>query len=491
MKERTLHYSDFGAKGDGVNDDFEAIVKTHAAANKDGLAVSSDNDAVYYIGGGNMTAEIQTDTNWGAAKFIIDDTHVKNRNSSVFKVTSRLEPIQVEGVRTLKKGQEQLGIDLPYDSLCVALDDTTMRYIREGLNQDSGTQQTDVFIVQKDGQVDLNTQILWDYDNITSLTACPIDPKPLTISGGHFTTIANQETAEYKYFARNIVITRSNVVVNGLTHVITGELPTHGAPYGGFISIRNCANITVDSCKLSGHKTYATIGAANKPVNMGTYDILVDRAVNLLFKDCTQLNDITDQTIWGIFGSNFTKNITFDNVVFSRFDAHKGTVNPVIKDSVIGHMGVQLIGSGLCHIENTKVTGYQFANLRGDYGSTWEGELIIKNCEFTPLRKSDALVLDAYYTGLHDFGYACHMPRKITIDGLVINDDKHEDGYQGPRIISSLHSNYADELFNEKYPYALPEEVEIKNLTVKSGKAWRLSDNMRLFQGVRLGNEDS
>ena len=103
---------------------------------------------------------------------------------------------------------------------------------------------------------------------------------------------------------------------------------------------------------------------------MGTYDIRVDRAANILVKDCMQLNDIIDDATWGIFASNFTKNVTFDRVSFSRFDAHMGTVNPVIINSEIGHMGIKLIGGGICLIENTKVTGSQFVNLREDYGST-------------------------------------------------------------------------------------------------------------------------
>jgi len=492
MPSKTLSYEQYGAAGDGVTDDLEAIARTHAAANKLNMPVCASPGAVYYIGGKDMTAEIQTDTNWGTAKFIIDDTNVENRKRHIFRVTSKLAPIQIAGIASIKKGQSKLDISLAHDSLVTAFDNTTMHYIREGLNQDSGTQQTDVFIVRKNGHVDPSTAILWDYHNISSLVAHPIPTQPLVISGGHFTTIANHETAEYNYFERNIALRRSNIIVDGLTHVVTEENPDHSAPYSGFISIDNCADITVRNCNLSAHKIYTTIGAAGKPVKMGSYDILANRSVNLLFKDCRQLNDITDDTTWGIFGSNFTKNITFDTVSFSRFDAHKGTTNTIIKNSEIGHMGIQLIGSGICHIENTKVYGSQFANLRGDYGSTWEGELVILNCEFTPhkLRENGALVLGAYYTGLHDFGYTCYMPQKITIDGLVINDDRERaSNYQGPRVLSSVHPNYADRLFKEKYHYVLPEEVIIRNVTVKSGKPWVLSDNMDLFREVACRGE--
>jgi len=484
MSVKVLYYSEFGALGDGFSDDFEAIVRTHEAANNQGLAVSADPGATYYIGGRDMTAHIQTDTDWNMAKFIIDDTNVENRSRNIFRVESKLPSMQIQDVKSLTKNQTSLGISLQYDSLVVALDNTTMRFIREGLNQNNGTQQTDVFIVRKNGYVDPETAIIWDYNNITSLMACPIDETSLTIRGGHFTTIANNEVAEYKYFQRNIAIKRSNVVVDGLTHVIADEPKDHGAPYGGFIMISEAANITVQNCKLSGHKTYYTIGAAGKPVGMGSYDIIADKAVNLLFKNCQQLNDITDNTIWGIFGSNFTKNITYDTVVFSRFDAHMGTVSPTIINSEIGYMGIQLIGRGICRIENTKVTGNRFVNLRDDYGSTWEGEIVIRNCELTPgnINSGEMLVIGASYSGLHDFGYTCYMPRKITIDGLIINDSQLPGNYKGPRIISPIHVNYADETFCEVYPYILPDEIEINNLVIASGKPWALSDNMHLFR---------
>jgi len=68
-----VHYSDFGAKGDGKTDDIDAIAASHAFANQQGLVVKADEGATYYIGGKERTALIQTDTDFGTAAFIIDD----------------------------------------------------------------------------------------------------------------------------------------------------------------------------------------------------------------------------------------------------------------------------------------------------------------------------------------------------------------------------------------------------------------------------------
>jgi hypothetical protein len=484
---KMIRYSEYGAVGDGVADDFDAIINAHTAANKAGSKVGADIGAVYYIGGANKTANIQTDVDWGNAKFIIDDTKVENRNRNIFQISSKFSKTKIKDVKTLKKNQRGIDLTLPHDSLVIVTDETTKHFIRYGANQNNGTNQTDVFIVGKNGKVDMKSPIIWDFNNITLMTAFPMDSETLTVRGGSFTTIANQAESKYTYYARGINITRSNVVIDGVSHTITEE-PEHGAPYGGFISISNCADVTVQNCKLSGHKIYSTIGNAGIPVSMGSYDISVGKAVNVTFKNCKQLNDIHNPKLWGIFGSNFSKNITFDTVEFSRFDAHMGVVNATIKNSVLGHQGINLIGKGLFLIENSKVCGRSFINLRGDYGSTWEGDIIIRNCEYVPRngKKSDAVLLAGSNSGQHDFGYTCYMPKKITIDGLVINDSNSVNNYKGPKIFSSFNNAYKNEEYKEMYPYIITKEVEIKNLTIKSGQSLLVSDNMFMFRNVKI-----
>jgi hypothetical protein len=96
-----VRYSDFGGRGDGKTDDMDAIVATHAFANQNNLKVKADTKATYYIGGKNRTAIIRTDTDFGAASFIIDDTNVQNRNANVFLVNSNLQPFKLEAITSL------------------------------------------------------------------------------------------------------------------------------------------------------------------------------------------------------------------------------------------------------------------------------------------------------------------------------------------------------------------------------------------------------
>ncbi|HPN69622.1 MAG TPA: hypothetical protein PLZ32_08880, partial [Saprospiraceae bacterium] len=229
-----VSYDDFGAKGDGKTDDIDAIAATHAFANQHGLMVKAEDGATYYISGKQRTAVIQTNTDFGKAAFIIDDTEAQNYTSPVFMVSSALQPFKLKGVSALKRNQHKIDGDfsLPGTCLITVTDSTIKRYIRFGPNQNSGTSQTDIFVVDKNGQVDMNAPIVWDFENITVMTALPLDNDTLHITGGRFTTIANKAESKYTYYSRNIAIRRSNVIVDGLEHHITGE-GDQGAPYGG------------------------------------------------------------------------------------------------------------------------------------------------------------------------------------------------------------------------------------------------------------------
>ena len=480
-------YSDFGARGDGKTDDIDAIAAAHAFANQHNLSVKADEGATYYIGGKERTAVIQTNTDFGTAAFTIDDTQVQNRNAAIFTVSSSLQPFELAGISSLKKNQENIDVPLPGACLITVTNSNVRRYIRYGLNQNKGSAQTDIFFVDKNGNVDIATPIIWDFDQITDITALPIDGTILNITGGRFTTIANQAESRYTYYSRNFAIRRSNVFITGLEHRITGE-GDHGAPYGGFISIRDCYNVKVRNTILTGHKTYRTIGSAGKPVSMGSYDISVGRALNISFINCSQTNDINDHRYWGIMGSNYCKNLVYDNCTFSRFDAHMGVANATIRNSTLGRMGINAIGTGILTVENSTIYARSLINLRSDYGSTWQGEFIVRNCTFVPSggKPASASLINGFNSGKHDFGYTCYMPHSITIENLHINDSNHPENYQGPAIFGNFNKDMTDDSYVEKFPFIKTRKVILRNVTTASGKNLRRSDNPFMFKDVKI-----
>ena len=498
MSANFVTYREFGAKGDGKTNDIEAIIKTHEYANEHGVPVRGDEGATYYIGLIERGAVIRTDTDWTGAKFIIDDSVVGTgkRGVNIFAVKSLKETVPVEGLTTLTKGQPNLGIKLTEPSIVVINDANTKRYIREGINKNNGSDQTDIVLVDTDGNIDQNAPLIWDYKQVTSAYAIPIDTKTLTITGGEFTTIANQADSYYTYYTRGISIQRSNVVLDGLKHYITGELD-HGAPYSGILQISNCANILVKDCTFTAHKTYQSKDPKQASM-MGSYDISPSRAVNITFQNCVQTTDILDTKYWGVMGSNFCKNITLDGCTFSRFDAHQGVANVTIRNSTLGHQCLNAIGCGTLTVEGSTLYGSSFIYLRGDYGSTWNGDAVIKNCTWIPncgRGTTRNAVIGGSYNGFHNFGYECYMPAHITIDGLTVHDENHSDDYDGIFLLGNITPAYTSEAYEEKvraegFPYHIAESVTVKNFKSDTGKKWKLSPNPFMFRHVAVTDLD-
>ena len=477
-----LTYEKFGAKGDGITDDFPAIIATHAAANEKGLPVKAKNGKTYYIGNTVGTAIVRTDVDFGTAKFIIDDSNVsvEDRHANIFKVESALEPITIEGIESLKRDQTNIGKPLPGRCLVKVVNDHHKVYIRLGANQNSGVSQKEFFIADSEGNIEPTSALIWDYDEITSMTAYPIDEKPLVIKGGIFTTIANQAPSKYTYYCRGFEVARSNVRIENVAHYVEGEID-HGAPYDGFISLDTAADIVVSGCLFTAHKTYRTIGSAGKPVSMGSYDVSASGCVNVKWENCSQTTDINDTKYWGIFVSNFCKSLTLDHCVFSRFDAHQGVRNVTLTGCEFGHTGVNVVGTGTLRLDGCKIHRKSLIALRGDYGSFWEGEIIVRNCKLiVPEGAKSVYLLSGSNAGKHDFGYTCYLPARFDIENLVIDDSNVSDkDYQSPMIFSSFHRNVDEEGL---LPYIAKGVVNLKNVTVTSGKPLGVSTNPELFK---------
>ena len=468
-------YEDFGAVGDGKADDLEAIVKTHGYANENGLSVFADETATYYIGGADKTAYIMTDTDWSTARFIIDDAQVENRSSWIFNVAPSQGGISItDKVAPLKSDAENIGTPLDGKSLVVLTDSNVKRYIRKGANQNSGSNQADVILVDENGNISPETPLIWDFNAITSAAAYPIDTEILTVKGGRFTTLANGASSEYNYYARGILIRRSNTVIDGLYHDIKNEGKT-GAPYSAFVSLSYCADVTVKNCTFTGHKKYSTTGSAGTSVAMGTYDIGAAMAVNAKFINCNQTNDITDNDYWGIAGTNYCKNLVYDGCALSRFDAHQGVLNATVINSVLGHHGIKLIGSGTALIENVTVLSDSFIALRSDYGSTWNGELIIRNCKFYPMGISSHIIA-AENSEDHDFGYICYLPQKIEIDGFYV----HRMGTN--YLFTEVNSKHKTDSYSAEYPVVPPQEITVRDFSNLLFGKLSVSKNKAIFK---------
>ena len=165
-----------------------------------------------------------------------------------------------------------------------------------------------------------------------------------------------------------------------------------------------------------------------------------------------------------------------------------GVANATIRNSTLGHQGINAIGSGIFTVENSTVYGSSLINLRSDYGSTWQGEFHIRNCVFIPGagKGTSANLIGGSYSGQHDFGYTCYMPEKIIIENLQIDDSGLPANYRGPTIFADFNPKMIDDSYMEKYPYIRTKEVILRNVTVTSGKILKISNNPFMFRNVKV-----
>jgi hypothetical protein len=136
-------------------------------------------------------------------------------------------------------------------------------------------------------------------------------------------------------------------------------------------------------------------------------------------------------------GTNFCKNLTFDGMHVSSFDAHCGVYNATVRNSTIEHMN--FIGAGDAIVENVVVYGgglCSVMNLRDDYGSTWEGDLYVDGLEFRykngqSTNRKFTIIRGVWYN--HYFGYTVHFPQNIILNDVSIVEYKHGFDLEGNR----------------------------------------------------------
>lgn len=483
-----VYYEDFGAVGDGKTDDFAAIYKAHEFANECGQLVKAKAFAKYYIHNTYMEElkrvspiPIKTNVDWTGAEFIIDDSdiHYINNKSmateNVFAVLSDYKKITVTDKETLNAigsvgeayGTTKLDLGLGYPAMLIIYNDNHSVYRRSSsgsLDSKTGENSSDVqhelILVDANGNIDSSTPFMFDYTQITKIEVIRTDIEPITIKGGTITTIACGLDAYYKegtstkkfgYYDRGIMINRSHTTLDGVKHLVTGEITVEmqgqgieGAHYRGMFHSQGATDITFENCQFQGRRYYGLAG---------TYDIYGDLVNNITFENCTQNNFWIDELgnpsdkdkgdlsmrwdyfdtsaaysskirhCWGIGGTNFSKNMTYRNSQLSRFDSHCGLYNGTIENCEITAM--YITGKGKFTVRDTvwyaageSATDNSLIYMRSDYGSTWEGDVILDNV--TAYVNPDGKFYMFYHSYTNwDYGYKCYIPN-INISNLSL-----------------------------------------------------------------------
>ena len=450
-----VYYAQFGAVGDGVAEDFEAIYNTHMFANEGGQKVMGDGpDAVYYIHAIPGMIQVKTDVDWNGATFHLNDkgSEVHNQRSNIFQFSPSLPVVTYDAKQLEAKfGNTELHFgdtEIPWlvgeikATSFVYIRNNHKDYIRHGGNISSGQNRRDVFVIEPDGKLHEDTPITFDFvagqqmlNNglklevistaaIEYMAIYRADEKPLTMENGYFEREACEVVAETGYenkyvaYGRGISIQRCNVTIKNVHHKIVSEpyLPTsgygydedmklrHSYPYGGFLAFYMCYNSKAIDCDLNAHTTYHEAKTTSAtPIAMGTYDLTIGNASNIYLEGLTNGVPIGDQQYWGIMCSNGGKNLDFYRCTLNRFDAHEGFWNASLIDCEYGHT-INVIGGGKFYCENTtKEVGTTFISLRGDYGSSFNGTIELVDCTLKGMqsyRGQDDIRRGTFYSDL-------------------------------------------------------------------------------------------
>ena len=456
--KKTVCYEDFGAVGDGKTDDYEAMLKAHTYANENKLDVKLVGDKTYYIGKTSKEnplppIKIQTSVDFGNSTIIIDDSEIEcdMPKNCIFHVDRNTEHVtytkendtpngaiaRLSAAGGFSRDIKNFDIGIGYDAMLMVINESHNNYIRYGVNANNGNFQKELINIDKDGNIDPTTAFLHDYNNVTTITVIKED-EPITINGGRFIQIANRTLEGGGYYGRNFYITRARVTFRGLKYEIQGE-GEHGNPYSGFLTFHECSNILVENCVFQAHKTYYQIKANGAKVGMGTYGLSMGSSNNITFRNCTQSNFFDDdgvtprKGVWGIQGSNKSKNLRYENCLLSRFDAHAGVRNADIINSSVQHF--RIIGGGTIRVENSHVYSNLLFGLREDYGSTWRGDVIVKDVVLHNTAENPSFMYAQWSN--HDFGYQTYFPETIIIDNLSIAIGKKVHMFTPPFVEQS------------------------------------------------------
>ena len=423
-----VKYSEFGAKGDGVTDDYAAIKAAHDYANTNGLPVEADANATYYIGAtGLPSVVIQTDTDWKGAKFIIDDRAINavgapSQNIPVFQIVPSLERLTITttDVPSLAKGATNLGYAPGVDCLVQIQNANVRHYIRHGLNANSGAAQQEILLVKADGTIDSTTPPIWDYETITSIWAVPVNETPITVGNATFETLANEINPDrYISVNRGITITRSNTTIENVKHTVT-QVKEYRAAYAGFFNVQNCNDILIYNCEIFCHNS-SYFDDGGTPNLLGSYELGATNANNVVYDKVIQTNffDVENVTEHnqGLMGTNYCKNMYVENSMFARFDAHCQVYNLTVKNSDLQR--VNTIGFGTVKIENSNFWGSYMVDLRSDYGGLFHGDYYIKNVTMKEKEASRIALFSGSWVN-HNFGYTVYQPQNIYIDNLKV-----------------------------------------------------------------------
>lgn len=395
---------------------------------------------------------------WKNLSITTSTTNVKTFVDSVLADTTHVD---AKSMKYLKNAQLWV----------IAVTNSNKNYIRQGSNQNDGEYQVeDIVINSKTGEV--LSDIEWNYDDVVRIRIWPVPEKHVTVENGNFTTWTNNVAFDDSgnkttIRERNIQVFYSgNVSIRNINHYLDEskhpnnngqQVKANGNGYNGFIRLSHASYVDLDNVYLTPHMYTKK---ADNSDGFATYDLIFNQSINLFFnrvsyacKDRADAQCYDDYMVngdrWGIIGSNGSKNVFIRNSKVNRIDSHRGIRNLLVEDTTIGNKGFTLTGSGLFYGKNLIVDrSNNLISLREDYGSTWNGKMVLDNVNYVLASSStNPTIINSNHTQVN-FGYNTFFPelylRNVTIDN---------DTYNSTHPVTLIHLNENATSGSNKYGF--------------------------------------
>jgi hypothetical protein len=187
--------------------------------------------------------------------------------------------------------------------------------------------------------------------------------------------------------------------------------------------------------------------------------------------------------------TDYCRNLKFYDMLSCSFDAHKNLYNAHIVDVVAEHLN--FIGAGNILVENTTV--YTDGNaagivLRQDYGATWNGEVTLDGLTLKSSYETSLLTIIKVFYNNHDFGFTCHLPKKVNLNNIKIETFEYEmkDGKRIERITGTATSV---SLYRNIEGYA-QVDLSSPNATMSSTpNDWKKCNCHEVYNGTKSFND--
>lgn len=458
----SVHYKLFGAKGDGVYDDGEAILQAHQYANQHQLPVHNPTGEFWIKSTRNIPVE--TNVNWGETVFYIDEKlsgkqpvfHIKSRHASVEVPAGSTEHSAM--VQKVRPGVQVIKELNRFENHLIHLyDDQDRIAFRAGESYNSkGRAREELIYVSQGGRV--LGDIAWTFKPTVAITAYPAETSFLEMEGGIF-YLSGESSVEYPlgYTHNGILVTRSRTRIRRQwVGIQPGHRDDSMVPQSGFYYFTKVYDVQLEDIRLNPREKNRP--GEDRDVPHGTYGIGGNRVLEF-----SMIRVVAEGTgiHWGIMGTNMMKNVSLDHCRINRIDVHFHLWNLTIRNTEIGQRGITVTGGGRLFIENTVCHQNYFINFRNDYGAKWDGDVHLSHCTLRPIGKGRVVVFE-FSASDFEYGYPIGIAHGININQMVIDYRTVPDNDRGCWLMRN--SKFSVTASDERLFF--PASVRFQNIRV-------------------------